>query len=623
MNRAFTVVLAAAAILVLAGCNKEPGRGGAGQITIEASVDDITKVSYDGAGTEFTAGDRIVVYGWLGSATEVPAKRVVDGVVNTLGTDGKWTPASQMLWKPLDEKHYFLGIFPERSVTSFTADEYELKPADYTASDLLIATNLGGVTSSEGAVKLDFDHAMAKLVINLNFRSQWDATPTVSSVSVPAKTKATVDYLTKTVTVTGTASSVDIPAAASATAGYGLTFSGLMVPQDGVRSVVVTIDNKNYVYESATDIPLKSGEYTTLSLNVGRDRIDLGSVTIDNWNAGTALPDADAELVEDLLQDLRAKYQHLCDVLLSKCDANHDGILSRKEADAVTELDISSQGIEHALYGMWLFPNLTRLDCSSNNILKDIWLNFNPKIEYLDCRKNPDLETIKVVPGHVINETYLPEPENPPIELTVNGGYTSVVESSKPITFKATVKPGSSVTALVWHSDIALFNLYNPNPTAENQFVGNTWVMTIPKASDLANIESGKLYNVYVKLPDGSRSNTVRFGVFGKDPVLYFEKPFNNIGLRIDERMLFSIFFYPGEGESGTPSIKTIGEGCNRSFNSGVKIQEDESIHWNQPGEKNVIIYFEKNGKKASDTLRVNVNSHLVQFEESDVFPAY
>ena len=613
------VVLAGAAMLALAGCNKEPGRKDAGKIVIEASVDDMTKVSYDGNGTSFTAGDKIVVYGWLGSATEVPAKRVVDGVVNTLGSDGKWTPASQMLWKPLEEKHYFLGIFPERTVASFTADEFELKPADYTASDLLIATNLDGVTSSGGAVKLDFDHAMAKLVVNLNFRSEWDATPTVSGVTVSAKTKATVDYLTKTVTATGTESTVDIPAAASATAGYALTFSGLQVPQSGVKSVVVTIDNKNYVYESATDIPLESGKYTTLSLNVGRDRINLGSVAIDNWNAGTALPDADAELVEDLLQPFRANYQHFCDVLLSKCDTNHDGILSRKEADAVTELDISSQGIEGTLYGMWLFPNLTRLDCSSNNIGQGIWLNFNPKIEYLDCRKNPDLWEINIAPGQVINEMYLPEPENPPIDLTVNGQYTSVVDPSKPITFRATVGPGVSIQSLNFVFKID--NFYFPS---EYHLEGQTHVLTIPKASDMEGIEEGKLYSVYAKLPDGTRSNTARFGVIGKGPIIYFEKPFNDIGIQVDQRMLFSIFFYPGEGESGTPSIKTIGEGCNRSFNSGVKEREDEAIHWSRPGEKKIIVYYDDlKGHKTSDTLRVNVNTYVIQFLEREHLPVY
>lgn len=616
MKKALTALMTAAAMLLLAGCNKEKGRGDAGIITIEASVDGPTKVSYDGGGTSFTAGDRIVVYGWLGSATEVPAKRVVDGVVNTLGTDGKWTPESQMLWKPQDQKHYFLGIFPERTVTSFTADEYELNPADYTASDLLIATNLSGVTSSGGAVKLDFDHAMAKLVVNLNFRSQWDATPTVSSVTVSAKTKATVDYLTKTVTATGAESIVDIPASASATTGYALTFSGLMVPQDGVRRVVITIDNKQYVYESATDIPLKSGEYTTLSLNVGRDRIELdGSITIDDWNAGITLPDGDAELVEDLLQSFRGRLEHLCEVLLSKCDTNHDGILSRKEADAVTSLDISSQGINHSLVGLWLFPNLTYLDCSSNDIGGYIWLNFNPKLEYLDCRNNTRLDVIKIAPGQVIKEMYLPEPENPPIDLTVNGDYASVVVSSKPIKFKATLNSGLSAESLTWVSDCPGFS------GAVHQLQSPEDSLKFEPASALGDIEKCKLYNMYVETPDGSRSNVARFGVFGKDPIIYFERPFRDIGIKVDQRMIFSVFFYPGEGESGTPSIHTIGEGCNRSFNSGVKIQEDEAIHWSRPGEKKVIVYFEKNGKKASDTLRVNVNTYTINFEESDYLP--
>ena len=213
---------------------------------------------------------------------------------------------------------------------------------------------------------------------------------------------------------------------------------------------------------------------------------------------------------------------------------------------------------------------------------------------------------------------HLPEPENPPISLTVNGDYASVVEPSKPITFKATVQPGLSAKKLVWS-----FELNNPFTTAEHQDEGETYVLTIPKASDLGNTEDGKLYSVYVEMPDGSRSNTVRFGVLGKDPIIYFEKPFKDIGIKVDQRLLFSVFFYPGEGESGTPSIRTIGEGCNRSFNSGVKIQEDESIHWDTPGEKKVIVYFEKNGKVARDTLRVNVNTYQIKFEEKTNLPSY
>ena len=609
MNKPIIITLTAAALLVLAGCAKEPGLADSGDITIEASVGAMTKVSYDGDKTAFTAGDKISVYAWLGSADAVPDKRVVDGVVNKLESSGSWKPEKQMLWKGVDEKHYFLGVFPARSIASFTADEFVLDPDDYTASDLLIATNLEGVSSKGGAVKLNFDHAMAKLVVNLKFRNQWDATPDVSSVTVSAKTAATVNYLTTAVTATGDASVVGLAAAASAPTGYELSYRCLAIPQEGVRKVTITIDNKNYNFISDSDIPLRSGEITTLCLNVGLDNIGLGSLTVTDWTAGTVFPDGDAEVPEDVLEDIWT-YKHLREVYLSRFDINQDGILSQKEADAVTVMDISSAGLTQSLLGLWHFPNLTYLDCSDNDLGPVLRVNMNPKLEYLDCRHNNDIDHIWIAPGQVIKEMYLPKPDNPPISLKVNGQYAIVQEISKSFSFEASLNPEMTAESITWVSNLPGFD------NVVHSLQGLTDNLSFDKAADIGDLESGKLYKMYVETPDGSRSNVVRFGVFGKDPIIYFEKPFREIGIQIEERMLFSVFFYPGEGESGTPSIKTIGEGCNRSFNSGVKIQEDEAIHWSKPGQKRVIVYFEKNGKKTSDTLSVNVETHIIEFEE-------
>ena len=259
---------------MLLGCVKEPD---AGSITVEASIGAPTKVAYDGAKSSFAAGDKIAVYAWLGGASEVPATRVVDGVVNTF--DGSaWTPASLMRWRNDSDAHYFLGVSPVHAISSFTADEYTLNPADYAASDLLFAANLGGVKSGDGAVKLGFRHAMAKLAVNLTFRTQFGGTPEVSAVTLSAKTKASVNYLTQAVSAAGDASAVSL-AAATANSSY----SAILVSQDGIRKITVTIGGKDYVYTAGEDIPLASGQVTTLNLTVGRDRIELGNVSIADW----------------------------------------------------------------------------------------------------------------------------------------------------------------------------------------------------------------------------------------------------------------------------------------------------------------------------------------------------
>ena len=285
-------ILAAAGLAVIAACSREgiSPAGAPKSITIEATIGYMTRVTTTGNTAAFDSGDKISLYAWTGSNTAVPATKVVNGVENTF--DGaKWTPASQMLWADMTGDHYFLGIYPARAVTDFTAAPYTLDPADYEKSDLLIATSLTGLKASDNPVALNFDHAMAKLFVNLTFRNQWATAPAVSAVSATARKTGTVDYLSKTVT----ASSTETAAPVALTKIENAAWSGLQLPQSGVNTITVTIGGKDYVFTHNTDIPLMGGQYTTVNLIVGRSTIDLDTVGISNWAAGTTINDGEAQ----------------------------------------------------------------------------------------------------------------------------------------------------------------------------------------------------------------------------------------------------------------------------------------------------------------------------------------
>ena len=274
-------IIAAIGLAVLA-CNKgtvSPDISGR-QIVVQAGIGTMSKVTTSGNQSVFQEGDKLSLYAWTGSATAVSTPLVVNGVRNTLGVGGKWTPEIQMLWADMVSPHYFIGIFPARTVTDFTADPYTLDPADYEASDLLIATNLAGYKAQDNPVALTFDHVLAKLYVNLSFRNQWAEAPTVTAVSATAKKTATVGYLTKALTATGTAGPVALTASANN------AWIGLQVPQTGVNTITVTIGGKDYVFTHTADIPLVSGKYTTVNLAVGRDKIDLvDAITISDWTS--------------------------------------------------------------------------------------------------------------------------------------------------------------------------------------------------------------------------------------------------------------------------------------------------------------------------------------------------
>ena len=309
------IIIAAAAALCLTACNKEGGIADNRTITVEASIGAMTKATYDGDKSAFAVGDSLSLFAWLGDNTAIPQKLVVNNVTNKLGEDGKWTPATQMLWDDMTSQHYFMAVSPARTVKSFTADPFVLDPAadKYQKSDLLIATSVTGLVATSNPVSLTFDHAMAKLNVNLTFRNQW--TPgnppvkpyteaKVKALEATAKDNATIDYLKKTVTATGNATQLAMNKIKNA------NWTVLMVPQEGFRTITIKLEgndewlggNDTYVFTHTADIPLVSGKYTTLNLIVGRDQItlDKDGIIINDWVAGETIDNGEAQ-VPDLL----------------------------------------------------------------------------------------------------------------------------------------------------------------------------------------------------------------------------------------------------------------------------------------------------------------------------------
>lgn len=306
MKTTKTLALMAVALTAFSGCSNDHEnhvQPAAKYITVSTHIGKMTRVATDDDGSQhFVANDEISVYAWTGTATQV-GKLVVDNSINTY--DGTtWTASPQMLWADQGSEHYFIGIYPAKAqiasvVTDLTADSYTLDVTNQAASDLLVATNLKGwsaTTAPGGMVDLEFDHVMAKLIVNLKFRNQWGNTPTVESVTAQdAATTATVNYLEKTVTADGTVKeNISLPALATPPTGYALSYASIMVPQSGFQSITVTIGGRDYTYTHSGDIKLESGKYTTVNLTVGRDRIELGDVTVNDWQPGDVIDGGEA-----------------------------------------------------------------------------------------------------------------------------------------------------------------------------------------------------------------------------------------------------------------------------------------------------------------------------------------
>lgn len=293
-----TIYAGMSALLMLAGACSH-GRdalsdGDVRYITVAPTIGAMTatRTVSEGGVQRFAPGDSISVYAWTGSASAVPSGLVADNSVNTLGTDGRWTSEPPMLWKDMTSPHYFLGLYPSHAVTDFSADPYTLDVSDQEGSDLLSALNTEGLTATDTPVALVFNHLMAKLTVSLSFRNQWAEAPDVESVTATVRTAATVDYLSPSVTAAGDPKAVALPAVTSGSAG---SYASVLVPQQGFTTISVRIGGRDYTFNSPRDIRLEGGKSTTVSLIVGRDRIEPGSISISDWQEGDTIEGGEAQ----------------------------------------------------------------------------------------------------------------------------------------------------------------------------------------------------------------------------------------------------------------------------------------------------------------------------------------
>ena len=291
MKTKYYIFALAAMTMTLGSCSDSENTTGTEapkSITVSTSIGKMTRITTDEKGAQaFSEGDEISVYAWTGSADKVPAaaERVVNNAINKL-TDKVWVATPQMLWKNNLDQHYFIGIYPTKNVDNLTADTYTFNAENQLASDLLVAVNAKGLSytkDAKDAVKLDFTHVMAKMVVNLTYKNQWGGIPTVKNVVVSdAINEATINYLTKAVTPTATAQAdFEVPATVANT-----QYVSVLIPQNGIQKLAITIGDKSFIYDNGTPFNFESGKITTINLEVGRDQVILDEVKISDWADG-------------------------------------------------------------------------------------------------------------------------------------------------------------------------------------------------------------------------------------------------------------------------------------------------------------------------------------------------
>lgn len=210
--------------------------------------------------------------------------------------DQTWTeavPNKFLLWtQPMLTFSAYYPVTTGTSMTAFTVPTDQssvdkIALADYMTRQQVISRPEGG-----SDIQMQLERKMARVIVRISgFGSQYDDDEkTVSNVSIYSEASGIADG-------NPTGSSTEIQPYAQGNGGQGSTYTALVVPgygDSGARFIRLTDGEYNTLLVKG--IPeLEAGNSYTFNLVVGKNKIEVASVTVQDWTTGETLTGGQAE----------------------------------------------------------------------------------------------------------------------------------------------------------------------------------------------------------------------------------------------------------------------------------------------------------------------------------------
>ena len=232
-------------------------------------------VATDDTQYQFNAADQVCV----STAGQDPVTYQYDGT--------KWNEATAdkfLVWTA--DQQNFQAYYPTTAGTSLTA--FTL-PADQSSVEKINAADYmtGQRNVSKGnEVQMTLNRQMARVIVRISgFGSQYfDDQKTVSNVRIYSEASGIADG-------NPTGSSTEIQPYAQGDGGQGSTYTALVVPgygDEGATFIQLT-DGEGSTLRVKGIPELEAGNSYTFHLVVGKNRIEVASVTVEDWTTGETL----------------------------------------------------------------------------------------------------------------------------------------------------------------------------------------------------------------------------------------------------------------------------------------------------------------------------------------------
>ena len=317
MEKIKFLTMAALATAFFASCSNEDGLPQSNYpadnvVRITTSVDGMnTRASYGGSTAKLSS------FGFC--INNAGSDKYTYDNIKVTQENGKWNPATQMLWQNSTTAVDILAYAPYqangnvkifgKSDYAFSVKEDQSIAEDY-SSDLIVYKQTGFKPESDlntnQAVNVAFTHLLSQLNLTIELRDQFnqdEEKPVTSATVTDVKVDGTlirskVNFAADPISVQfdGMASKAITPETVAFTKADKTTdhatfkYSAIVIPQwimAGVFCISFKVNGNDYIWTSTSDVNFVSGKKHDLLLLVGKDVVQGGAISAKPWGEGT------------------------------------------------------------------------------------------------------------------------------------------------------------------------------------------------------------------------------------------------------------------------------------------------------------------------------------------------
>ncbi len=316
------LTMAALATAVFASCSNEDGLPQSNYpadnvVRITTSVDGMnTRASYGGSTAKLSS------FGFC--INNAGSDKYTYDNIKVTQENGKWNPATQMLWQNSTTPVDILAYAPYQETTedasgkvkvfgktdyAFSVKEDQSNAEEY-SSDLIVYKKTGFKPESDlntnQAVDVSFTHLLSQLNLTIELRDQFnqdEEKPVTSATVTDVKVDGTfirskVNFAADPISVridgqipkAITPETVAFTKADKTTDHATFKYSAIVIPQwimAGTFCISFKVNGNDYIWTSTSDVNFVSGKKHDLLLLVGKDVVQGGAISAKPWEEGT------------------------------------------------------------------------------------------------------------------------------------------------------------------------------------------------------------------------------------------------------------------------------------------------------------------------------------------------